>query len=128
MIDTAFLAYLFCFFALVIILFQLALALGAPWGELTMGGQYPGRLPVKMRVAALCQLVLIVLAAIIVLIRAAVVASDLFEISRSAIWFVVALFFLSAILNIITPSKKERMMGAPIAIILFASSLLVASS
>ena len=128
MIDTTLLAYLFCFFALVISLFQLALALGAPFGELTMGGQYPGRLPDKMRVAALFQLVLIVLASIVVLIRAEVVASELFDLSRSAIWFVVGLFFLSSILNIITPSKKERMMGAPIAIILFASSLLVANS
>ena len=31
-------AYIFCFFTAVIVIFQLALALGAPWGEMAMGG------------------------------------------------------------------------------------------
>jgi hypothetical protein len=32
--------------------FQLALAAGAPWGELTMGGAFRGALPPAMRAAA----------------------------------------------------------------------------
>ncbi|MSP57207.1 MAG: hypothetical protein EXR69_16670, partial [Myxococcales bacterium] len=35
--------------------FQVALALGAPWGELAMGGAFPGRFPPAMRVAAVVQ-------------------------------------------------------------------------
>lgn len=34
------------------IAFQLALALGAPWGEYAMGGRYPGRFPPGLRLAA----------------------------------------------------------------------------
>jgi hypothetical protein len=128
MIDTTVLAYIFCFFTAVIVILQLALALGAPWGEMAMGGKFPGRFPPKMRVAAIIQLVLLLLVALIVLVRAELVFGEYFEISRSAVWFVVALFVVSSILNIITPSKKERMMGAPIAIILLTCSLIVARS
>lgn len=35
--------------AVVVILFQLALAFGAPWGELTGGGRFPGTPPSFMR-------------------------------------------------------------------------------
>ena len=81
-----------------------------------------------MRVAALIQLALLLLVAFIVLVRAELVHGEYFDISRSAIWFVVALFVASTFLNLVTPSKKERMMGAPIAIILLICSLIVARS
>jgi hypothetical protein len=128
MIDTTASAYIFCAFTAVTIIFQLALALGAPWGEMAMGGKFPGRFPLKMRVAAIIQMVLLLLVAFIVLVRAELLFVEYFEISRLAVWFVVALFVVSSILNIITPSKKERMMGAPIAIILLTCSLIVATS
>ena len=50
--------------------FQLALALGAPWGAYAMGGRFPGELPPLMRVAAVVQAVLLVLIVLIVLSRA----------------------------------------------------------
>ena len=50
----------------VVVLFQLGVASGKAWGEYTMGGRYPGRLPAVMRLAALVQgLVLAVLAAVV---------------------------------------------------------------
>jgi cytochrome bd-type quinol oxidase subunit 2 len=110
------------------VIFQLALALGAPWGEMAMGGKFPGRFPPKMRVAAIVQLVLLLLMAFIVVVRAELVSDEYFEISRFAVWFVVTLSVVSSILNIITPSKKERMMWAPIAVILLICSLIVARS
>lgn len=128
MIDSTISAYIFCIFTAVIVIFQLALALGAPWGEMAMGGKFPGRFPPKMRVAAIVQIVLLQLVAIIVLVRAELLFGEYYEISRSAVWFVVALFVVSSIMNIITPSKKERMMWAPIAIILLICSLIVARS
>ena len=36
----------------IIILFQLALAAGSPWGEYAMGGAFPGQLPPALRLAA----------------------------------------------------------------------------
>ena len=128
MTDANVSAYVFCFFTAIIVAFQLALALGAPWGEFAMGGKYPGRLPPTMRVAALVQLLLLLFVALIVLVRAELFLGAYMEIARSAVWFVVALFAVSSVLNIITPSKKERMVGGPIAIVLLISSAIVASS
>ena len=128
MIDPTVAAYIFCVFTAITMIFQLALALGAPWGELAMGGKFPGQFPPGMRVAAVIQMLLLLCTALIVSVRAELVFREFFEFSRSAVWFVVGLFIVSSILNIITPSKKERMMGAPIAIVLLASSLIVATS
>ena len=128
MIDTTVPAYTFCVFTAVIVIFQLALALGAPWGEMAMGGKYPGRFPPTLRVAAVVQLLLLLFVALIVLVRAEIVFGEYLEFSRSAVWFVVALLVVSSILNIVTPSKKERMFGAPIAIILLICSSIVAIS
>ncbi len=36
-----------------VILFQFCLAIGLPWGEASMGGKYPGKYPLKMRIIAL---------------------------------------------------------------------------
>ncbi|MFT5692659.1 MAG: hypothetical protein ACI92E_001995 [Oceanicoccus sp.] len=128
MIDTTVAAYLFCAFTAVIVVFQLALALGAPWGELAMAGKYPGRFPAKMRIAALVQTVLLSVLALIVLVRAELVLGEFIELSRSAVWFVVVIYVVSAILNTITPSKKERMIWAPFAIVQLICSLIVATS
>ena len=35
-----------------IVVFQLALAAGAPWGAYAMGGAFPGQFPLALRVAA----------------------------------------------------------------------------
>ena len=50
--PVTFAAKTFVTLTLFVVLFQLALAAGAPWGELTMGGAFPGQLPPRMRVAA----------------------------------------------------------------------------
>ena len=46
-------AYLFFALSVFIAAFQLALAFGAPLGEFTLGGKYPGKLPPKIRVLTL---------------------------------------------------------------------------
>lgn len=121
-------AYIFSILTVVVMLFQLALALGAPWGELAMGGKFPGRFPPKLRVGAIVQMLLLAFSALVVLIRAELVLETFFELSKSAIWFVVALCVVSAILNTITPSKKERILWSPVTIILVVCSVVVARS
>lgn len=120
--------FIFCFFILVAVLFQLAMALGAPWGEYAMGGKYPGKFPTKIRVAAVFQLLILVAFGIISLIRSGLIDSSLHEFSTKAIWFVVGFFVLGTIMNLITPSKKERNIWAPITFILLLSSLSIALS
>ena len=61
--------FIFLVLAALIAIFQLILALGAPLGEYTMGGRFPGKLPVKMRVAALIQIVILMVFAFIVLAK-----------------------------------------------------------
>lgn len=121
-------AYIFCSLTASVVIFQMALALGAPWGEMAMGGKYPGRFPTKMRIAALVQLVLLIFIALIVLTRAGIFFEQLFEMSKTAIWFVVALCVVSAILNVITPSTKERLLWAPVTIVMVICVLVVARS
>jgi len=128
MINITAAAVVFCIFTAIAVIFQLALALGAPWSEMAMGGKYSGRLPPRMRVAALVQSVLLVLVAIVVLTRAGIMFENLFDHSKTAIWFVVVLCTLSATMNILTPSKKERMLWAPVTLVLLACAFIVAMS
>lgn len=128
MIDPTTAAYIFCVLTFVVVLFQLALALGAPWGELAMGGKYPGRFPPQLRFAASVQAVLLLLISFVVLTRSGLVLDALFEFSRSAIWFVVAFCVVGAVLNVITPSKRERMLWAPVTIVLLFCAAVVAWS
>lgn len=128
MLDSTISAYIFSALTVVVAIFQLALALGAPWGELAMGGKFPGRFPPQMRVAALVQMSLLLLIALVVLIRAGLIFDEYYGFSKSAIWFVVVFYMVGAILNLITPSKKERMLWAPVTIVLLICSYVVAKS
>ncbi|MHA7878905.1 MAG: hypothetical protein ACX931_03880 [Saccharospirillum sp.] len=112
--------------AAVAVLFQLALAAGAPWGEMTLGGKYSGRLPAAMRVAALVQAMVLLGLAWGVLARASLFVEWPSLLPDQAIWFVVAFCALSLTLNTITPSKKERRLWAPVLLVMLVCSLIVA--
>lgn len=124
--DPTYFAYLFSALIAFVVLFQFALALGAPWGEMAMGGKYPGRLPPRMRIAALIQVVVLIFVVLIVLTRAGVVLNEYSALSKSAIWGVVLFSLIGAVLNTITPSKKERKLWAPVAIVLLICATYVA--
>ncbi|MCR5877226.1 hypothetical protein [Phenylobacterium sp. J367] len=106
--------------------FQLALALGAPWGAYAMGGAFPGVYPPAMRVAALVQIGVLALIAAVILARAGVALPRWRRAARPLAWGVVAFTALGVILNLITPSGGERLVWAPVAIVLFLASLRVA--
>jgi len=127
-------ASIFTALTVLIVLFQLALASGAPWGHLAMGGKYPGVFPPALRVAAVLQALLLTFVALIVLTRSGVSLSAPFDspgftnFSNGAIWFVVALSVVAAVLNTITPSKKERALWAPVTIVQLCCAVVVAWS
>ncbi|MFN0178033.1 MAG: hypothetical protein ACKVZ0_04475 [Gemmatimonadales bacterium] len=121
-------AYAFALATAVSVLFQIALALGAPWGHLAMGGRFPGKFPPAMRVAALVQAAVLALLAVTVAIRARLVLERFYSVSETAIWVVVAISVLSLIMNLATPSRGERILWAPVALVLTLSSLVVALS
>jgi hypothetical protein len=119
---------LFLTLCAIVALFQLALALGAPWGEYTMGGRFPGRLPTKMRFAALIQIIILLGMAFIVLIKSGWAFRQLYSVGRIGIWFVAAFFVFGSILNLSTPSKGERAIWGPVNILLLITSIAVALS
>lgn len=121
-------ASIFGFLTIIVMLFQLALALGAPWGEMAMGGKFPGRYSIKLRIAAFIQMLILGFMALIVLIYAALLLPEWYEFSQKAIWMIVILSAIIAILNTITPSKKERILWSPITITLFICAFIVAQS
>ncbi|MEP7353773.1 MAG: hypothetical protein ABI824_11120 [Acidobacteriota bacterium] len=107
--------------------FQFALAGGAPWGRLTWGGKFPGRLPARMRIVAAFAAVLLLSFAVIVQVRTGVIATPWQPISRKLIWIVVAYGGLGAVANAITPSRWERIVWLPVVIALLVTSLLIAT-
>jgi len=109
-----------------VIAFQLALALGAPWGAYAMGGAFPGRFPPVMRITAVVQAVLLAVMAGVVLARAGLALPGWAQAATWLIWFVVAFSVVAVILNSITHSAGERRLWAPIALMMVASSLTVA--
>ena len=106
--------------------FQIALAAGAPWGAYAMGGAFPGRFPLALRIAAFVQAALIVAMAVVVLSRAGLVLAGWSGRTRRLVWCVVAFATVSLVLQLMTPSAGERAIWAPVALLLLASSTVVA--
>lgn len=116
-------------FALVtagVVVFQLALAFGAPWGEYAMGGKYPGPYPREMRVAAVGQAALLAATAVFVLSAAGLVLPSMARTLPGLIWAVVAFSVVSLVVNAITPSAGERRIWVPVAVVMLVTSLIVA--
>ena len=109
-----------------VVAFQIALALGAPWGSYAMGGAVPGRFPPRLRVAAGVQALLIGLLAVAVLSSAGLVAPGLAIAFPWLVWVAVVVSALALVLNAISRSAGERRIWVPVAAVLIASSLVVA--
>jgi hypothetical protein len=123
-----FITYAFVILTLVVTIFQLALALGAPLGEYTMGGRYPGKLPQKIRLMAIIQILVLAFFAVIVLTRTGIIFEPFFKASRVAIWFIAGFFVLGSIANISSPSVKEKRLWGPVNILMLVLSILIALS
>ncbi len=109
-----------------VIAFLLALACGAPWGELTMGGRFRGRLPLPVRVVCVVQAGVLALLAAVVYCSAGLAGPDRMVQAQGWIWAVVAFCVASVGLNLATPSKRERMLWAPVALAMLLASTSVA--
>lgn len=111
---------------LAVVLFQFALALGAPWGAYAMGGKFPGRYPRSMRFACLIQIAILILVASIVMSRSGLWLADRSSFADIGIWFVVAFSAVATLLNLITRSVWERRIWAPVSILMLATSVIIA--
>jgi hypothetical protein len=127
-VSAAFAAATFAALTLVVIAFQLALAAGMPWGALTWGGRYPGRLPPPMRGVAIASAALLAAFAAVVGARAGWVFPAWYAAARWLVWIVVVYCALGVVANTITPSRRERRLWLPIVAVLLICSLIVATS
>jgi hypothetical protein len=121
-------AIIYAVVSLAVSAFQVALSLGAPWGEYAMGGAFPGQFPPALRVGAVIQAALLIGMALIVLARAGLILPGWRRASRWIIWFIVGFAVLGLVLNLITPSAGERAIWAPTALVLLISITIVAFS
>lgn len=119
-------AGLFIGLALVVAAFHVAVAAGAPLGQLTWGGAFPGRLPVFMRGVAAGSAALLVAFACIVAVRAGIIWPARRPLASTLVWGVVGYSALGIVANAITPSPMERLLWLPVVSVMFVSSLLVA--
>lgn len=125
---TAAAARVFGALVLVVVAFQMALAAGAPWGRLTMGGAFPGTLPTGMRVAAAAQAAVLLLFGLVVASRARLLLPRWHGASQKLVWAVVAYTVIGAVLHAITPSTWERALWLPVVLGLGACAFVVARS
>ena len=103
-------AILYALIIALVVLFQLCLIFGAPWGQITQGGRYEGPLPVGGRVVATLSIPTLIY-------MGASIASAAGLVPNWADWTAyaaIAVQALSTTLNWITPSQKERFLWGPI--------------
>jgi len=103
-------AWLYVGLVAVTALFHLALAAGAPWGHLTLGAVYPGRLPARMRALAVFQAALLGAMAWAVLARAGLAGAA----PGLGYGLAVTLTALSFLASLLSPARAERRLWAPV--------------
>ena len=108
--------------------FQVALAAGMPWGELTWGGRFRGRLPGRMRFVALVSAVLLLAFALVVAIRGGLLLTEWQPLAARLVWVVVAYSALGVVANAISRSRRERILWLPVVATMLVCSILVATS
>lgn len=114
----------------VLVVFQLALAAGAPWGRAVYGGGSPGVLPGRLRVASAIAALVWSLIALCVARRSGIpIWAPLPDAALPVlVWVVVALAVVAVVLNAITRSRIERAIWLPVSLLLLAAVLVVALS
>ena len=112
-------ALFYIFITSIVIVFQLALAFGAPWGEFTQGGRFKGTLPLSGRILAVLSVPILIFMGCSI----ASAAGLIFEWYRWTAYVTVSIQGLTAIFNLITPSSKERLVWGPVTTIAFFLAL-----
>jgi multisubunit Na+/H+ antiporter MnhB subunit len=120
-----FAAILFAVLTGAAVLFQIALACGAPWGEFTLGGKYRGRLPRPVRFIPIVSAAVLLGFVLIVLAHAGLAFANIGPASQKWIWLVVGYCALGSVANAITPSPRERALWLPVLILMLGSSIVV---
>jgi hypothetical protein len=106
--------------------FQVALAVGAPWGKAAWGGAHT-RLPRGFRIASAFAAVFWIVAAFVLLARATYEWSPIpLGAARWLTWVLFGLLVLGTLLNLASRSRWERLIQTPAAAVLAVLCFLVA--
>jgi len=103
-------AVVYALICIAVMLFQVCLVAGAPWGRLTQGGSHSAALPAPNRVIAGLSIILLTLMAGSMLSA----ADNWPHWPRWMGWAALGVQAISTLLNWITPSRVERLLWAPI--------------
>jgi len=110
-----------------VVMIQIALTAGAPWGEAAWGGQ-PAQLPTTLRLASGAVAIFYgVIVPLIVLGRAGYGGRDgSSTVFRWGTWFLAALMVLGALLNFASQSRWENYLWGPYTVTLAILCIVVA--
>jgi hypothetical protein len=100
------------------IVFQLLLVLGLPFGHLAYGGKYE-KLPSKMKIVSLVGIVIFIFAILSVLERAGIIIifnNPMFV--TVFVWIIAIYLVFNTLMNAISKSKWEKLIMTPISLIL----------
>ena len=112
---------------LVVTVFQIALASGAPWGEYAYGGTKTGKLPTGFRINSVVSAFVMLAISGHYLAQLGVFEPILDPAGNSVVnWVLVGFTGLAALANNATRSKKERMVWGIPTIFMFLAALAVA--
>jgi hypothetical protein len=120
-------AYILVAVQIIVSLFQLALVLGAPMGEYTLGGQTQGKLSAKLRAVSAISLLLNLAIAGHYLAQTGTIQTLLpSDLNQIANWALVAFTASGLVMNSISRSKKERNMWVPVLLLSLTCAVIVA--
>lgn len=111
----------------VVVIFQLLVMFGAPWGEYTQGGGTSGSLTTSGRAIAALSVVVLCAMALGILARAGrgPMRNHNPRIVTVIAWFATVYSGLAIVVNLATPSQVERMIWAPFSIVMFVLIVIV---
>jgi hypothetical protein len=112
-----------------VVVFQAALALGAPFGAAALGGTNPGRLPEAMRFVTGSAALLWFCAVFVVLARGGrALVPVLNAVAQVGTWILVGVLGLGALMNFASSSSWERFGWGPFTLVMFGLCLVLARS
>jgi hypothetical protein len=118
-------AVLFCIVIGALAVFQACLAAGLPWGRFAWGGKNDV-LPRRERISSVIAIVVYVLFAGVVLARAGLIGLPDGIVVRILAWVVAAYLLLSAVPNLLSKSRSEKLVMTPVSLVLGVLALVVA--
>ncbi|MCC3356142.1 hypothetical protein [Bacillus sp. REN16] len=110
-----------------IAVFQVLLSLGYPFGEFAMGGYYKV-FPKHLRIASVVNAIILLLMGTVFLQHTGVINVFHSLPTNLLVWIITIFLGINTIANLISRSKKERMVMTPLSGITFSLCLIIALS